>query len=106
MDPEKPFQSLAWKLLSNPPIDFTNKWLKLSIDLVKDYSVDGVVEFAHWGCRYLTANTQIVRDALQKIPVLVIDGDCIDRRDYSDAQIKTRIDAFIEILSRKKGNKR
>ena len=90
------------RLLSNPPIDFSKKWLKVSIGFVKDYNVDGVVEFAQWGCRFLTANTQIVKDALQKIPVLVIDGDCIDRRDYTDAQIKTRIDAFIEILDRKK----
>lgn len=104
MDPEEPFKSLAVRLLSNPPIDFSKKWLKVSIGFVNDYKVDGVVEFAHWGCRFLTANTQIVKDALQKIPVLVIDGDCIDRRDYSDAQIKTRIDAFIEILSRKKGD--
>lgn len=106
MDSEEPFKSLAIRLLSNPPIDFSKKWLKVSIGFVNDYDVDGVIEFAHWGCRFLTANTQIVKDVLQNKPVLVIDGDCIDRRDYSDAQIKTRIDAFIEILDRKKGNKR
>lgn len=106
LNPEDPFKSLAVRLLSNPPIDFSKKWLKVSIGFVKDYNVDGVVEFAQWGCRFLTANTQIVKDALQKIPVLVIDGDCIDRRDYTDAQIKTRIDAFIEILDRKKRSKR
>lgn len=106
MNPEDPFRSLAVKLLSNPPIDFSNKWLKVSVDFVNDYNVDGVIEFAQWGCRFLTANTQILKDTLQKIPVLVIDGDCIDRRDYSDAQIKTRIDAFIEILDRRRGNKR
>lgn len=106
MDIKEPFKSLAVRLLSNPPIDFSKKWLKVSIGFVNDYDVDGVIEFAHWGCRFLTANTQIVKDVLQNKPVLVIDGDCIDRRDYSDAQIKTRIDAFIEILDRKKGNKR
>ena len=106
MDPKDPFKSLAVRLLSNPPIDFSKKWLKVSIDFVNDYRADGVIEFAHWGCRFLTANTQMVKEALQKIPVLVIDGDCIDRRDYSDAQIKTRIDAFIEILARKKGNEK
>lgn len=106
MDPDEPFKSLAVKLLSNPPLDFSRKWLIYTSGLIDSYAIDGIVEFAHWGCRFLTANTQIVKDTLQKIPVLVIDGDCIDRRDYSDAQIKTRIDAFIEILDRKKGNKR
>jgi len=106
MDPEEPFKSLATRLLSNPPLDFSNKWLPYMVSAIKDYSIDGMIEFAHWGCRFLSANTQIVKDSFQKIPVLVIDGDCIDRRDYSDAQIKTRIDAFIEILNTKKGNKR
>lgn len=108
MDPDDPFKSLAKKLLSNPPSDFSKMWLNATINFVNNYDVDGIVEFAHWGCRYLSANTQIVKDALQtkNIPILVLDGDCIDRRDYSDAQIKTRIDAFIEILNRKKGHKK
>ena len=108
MNPEEPFRSMARRLLSNPPTDFSNKWLAYTISLVENYNIDGIIEFAHWGCRYLSANTQIVKEALQtkKVPILVIDGDCIDRRDYSDAQIKTRIDAFMEILSRKKGNRR
>jgi len=108
MNPEEPFKSLATKILSNPPMDFSNKWLKATINFVNDYDVDGIIEFAHWGCRYLTANTQIVKDALQdkNIPILVIDGDCIDRRDYSEAQIKTRIDAFVEILNRKKEHRK
>ncbi|MFC1808099.1 2-hydroxyacyl-CoA dehydratase subunit D [Candidatus Omnitrophota bacterium] len=107
MDPDKPFEGLAMKLLSNPPMDFQKKWLKYTRALVEDYEIDGIVEFAQWGCRYLIANTQIVKDTLEDkdIPILVIDGDCIDRRDYSDGQIKTRIDAFIEILNNKKGAK-
>lgn len=103
MDPNEPFKSLAIRLLSNPPIDFYKKWLVYTTSLIEKYDIDGIVEFAHWGCRYLVANTQIVKDTLgNKIPILVIDGDCIDRRDYSDGQIKTRIDAFIEILDTKK----
>lgn len=108
MDPKEPFKSIAKKLLSNPPMDFSRKWLNVTVDFVNDYDVDGIVEFAQWGCRYLSANTQIVKDELQNknIPILVIDGDCIDRRDYSDGQVKTRIDAFVEILNRKKGRKK
>lgn len=107
MEPAEPFKSLARRLLSNPPTDFSKKWLTYTVSLVEEYDIDGIIEFAHWGCRYLSANTQIVRDALQSknIPILVIDGDCIDRRDYSDAQIKTRIDAFVEILDRERYKK-
>lgn len=108
MDSEDPFRSIAKKVLSNGAFGQFQRWLNYTVSFVNDYDIDGIVEFAHWGCRYLTSNTQILKEALQEryTPVLVIEGDCIDRRDYSDAQIKTRIDAFIEILNRKKGYKK
>lgn len=109
MEPDEPFISLAKKLLSNYGFGAFQRWLNFTHSFVSDYSVDGIIEFAQWGCRYLSANTQIVKEEVirdKNVPLLVIDGDCIDRRDYSDAQIKTRIDAFIEILDRRKGNKR
>ncbi len=104
MDPEDPFRSLARKLLSNYGFGEVQRWLDSTKSFVVDYSIDGIVEFAHWGCRFLSASTQMLKDALRDkdIPVLILDGDCIDRRDYSDGQIKTRIDAFVEILGRKK----
>ncbi len=109
MNPEEPFKSLAKKLLSNYGFGQVQRWLDFTNGFVIDYSIDGIIEFAHWGCRYLSASTQIVKEEIlqaKKIPLLIIDGDCIDRRDYSDGQIKTRIDAFIEILGRKKGSKK
>lgn len=108
MDPEKPFESLAEKLLSNKGLGQVQRWLDFTDGFIADYDVDGIIEFAHWGCRYLSASTQIFKDKLlqnKNIPLLIIDGDCIDRRDYSDGQIKTRIDAFVEILNRKKESK-
>lgn len=109
MNPEEPFKSLANKLLSNYGFGEVQRWLDFTNSFVFDYTIDGIIEFAHWGCRYLSASTQIVKEKIlqnKNTPLLIIDGDCIDRRDYSDAQIKTRIDAFIEILDRKKGHKK
>lgn len=108
MDPQEPFRNIAKKILSNGAFGQFQRWLNYTVNFVDDYNIDGIVEFAHWGCRYLTSNTQILKEIMQEkyIPVLVVEGDCIDRRDYSDAQIKTRIDAFIEILNRKKGCKK
>ena len=82
-------------------------WGDASIKCIKDYKADGVVEFAQWGCRHLNSGTQILKEKLRDmdIPILVLDGDCVDRRDYSWAQFKTRIDAFLEILQQKKINK-
>ncbi len=104
MDPDDPFISLAKKLLSNPPLGPFKRWRDVSLKFIDDYKVDGVVEFAQWGCRHLNSGTQILKEEIRDmgIPFLVLDGDCVDRRDYSWAQFKTRIDAFLEILQQKK----
>ena len=42
----------------------------------------------------------MVRDAMRErgIPVLVLDGDGADVRNYSEGQTRTRLEAFIEML--------
>jgi benzoyl-CoA reductase/2-hydroxyglutaryl-CoA dehydratase subunit BcrC/BadD/HgdB len=34
----------------------------------------------------------------KNIPMLILDGDCMDRRNCHDGQLKTRLEAFLEIL--------
>jgi benzoyl-CoA reductase/2-hydroxyglutaryl-CoA dehydratase subunit BcrC/BadD/HgdB len=36
------------------------------------------------------------------IPVLVVEGDIYDTRNYSAGQLKTRIESFAEVLKAKK----
>lgn len=108
LDPNDPYRSLAKKMLSNPPLGEFERWLNLTIkEGVEKYKIDGVIEFAHWGCRHLNSGTQLLRNTLDNldIPLLILDGDCIDLRDYADGQVKTRIDAFIELLERRKKRK-
>jgi benzoyl-CoA reductase/2-hydroxyglutaryl-CoA dehydratase subunit BcrC/BadD/HgdB len=35
----------------------------------------------------------------KNIPMLILDGDCMDRRNCHDGQLKTRLEAFLEILN-------
>ncbi|UCD35864.1 MAG: 2-hydroxyacyl-CoA dehydratase [Nitrospiraceae bacterium] len=100
LDVQDPFKGLARKMLSNPPLGVFERWLEYTLRFLDDYSIEGVIEYAHWGCRHLNSGTQMLKDALQErgIPLLIIDGDCIDSRDYSEGQVRTRIDAFIELL--------
>ena len=101
MDPRQPYRSLAYKLLSNPPLGPVERWINESMGVVRDYRIDGIVEFAHWGCRHLNAAIPMLKERIdkQRIPILVLDGDCIDGRDYSGGQIKTRIDTFLKTLN-------
>jgi benzoyl-CoA reductase/2-hydroxyglutaryl-CoA dehydratase subunit BcrC/BadD/HgdB len=104
MDPKEPYRSLAKKLLANPPVGDFQRWIDATLGLIDKYNIDGIVSFNHWGCRQLCSGEGILKDILNKkdIPMIQIGGDCIDKRDYSFAQLKTRIQAFLEMVKVKK----
>lgn len=105
MDPEKPFRSLAEKLLANPAIGPYERMMREVIGMVKDYHIDGVIWMSPWGCRHFNSMAQLVKDGLRKevdVPFYILDLECIDKRNYSKEQVRTRLDAFIELLE---GNK-
>lgn len=43
----------------------------------------------------------MLKEAMQKkdIPTLILDGDAMDRRNSHDGQIKTRLEAFLELIN-------
>ena len=100
MDPDDPYRSIARKLILNSPVGPIEHWMEDSFGLLEKYSVDAVMSFNHWGCRQLTSTNQIFKNELKKrgIPALELGGDCIDNRNYSFQQMKTRIQAFIEMI--------
>lgn len=66
-----------------------------------DYSVDGAVHFSQWGCRVSAGHAQMLAERLDKevgIPTLILEGDYMDFRNYSDDQVKSRLSAFLEML--------
>ena len=42
----------------------------------------------------------LLKEAMKEegIPMLILDGDGIDKRNNHDGQIKTRLEAFLEML--------
>ena len=76
------------------------------MDLVKKLGSDGVIHFCHWGCKQSSGGNALLKERLAKldIPVLTIDGDGIDRRNSHDGQIKTRLEAFFEVLKLQDNN--
>ena len=69
--------------------------------MARQHQVDGAVHFSHWGCRQSTDALRVVAEALQAegVPLLVLDGDCVDARSYSDGQYRTRLEGFVEMLA-------
>ncbi|MBN2159017.1 MAG: 2-hydroxyacyl-CoA dehydratase [Spirochaetes bacterium] len=70
---------------------------------IKDYSIDGVVLHENLSCRPSSTGMIDLKNAIQDdlgIPVLIIQCDMNDPRAYSEAQMKTRIESFIELMEK------
>jgi benzoyl-CoA reductase/2-hydroxyglutaryl-CoA dehydratase subunit BcrC/BadD/HgdB len=99
LDPSNPLESLAKKYLF-PFIGLKNRGDAM-VELCKAYKVDGAVMHSNRSCKFLSILEYELKDLLMEklgIPSLIIEGDHCDGRAYSDAQIKMRIQAFMEML--------
>lgn len=77
----------------------------LVFNFIRDYKIDGVIFHEVRSCRASTLGfrhtAKIVRERLD-LPVLHIESDMADPAAYSPEQVRNSIDAFIEVLRRKK----
>lgn len=102
LDTADPIRALARKMLLNRYNgDYQRKtdWIT---GLVRDCGADGVIHFNHWGCKQVAGGVQLLKAALRDegIPLLILDGDALDRRNSHDGQLKTRLEAFFELLDK------
>lgn len=105
MDADIPFESLARKYLAHWYTLPLEEHVELVCRMVEDYEIDGVVCLALRSCKVYTLHQWTLKNALEKrygIPTMIIELDMVDPRDYSDGQVKGRIDAFMELLDKKK----
>ena len=71
------------------------------LEMVRKYDVDGLVMHSNRSCKpYSFGQMDIMKIVREKagIPVLMIEADMVDPRSFSQSQIDTRIDAFMEML--------
>jgi len=70
------------------------------MDAVKEYKVDGVILSFNPSCRLSYVSQLEQQRSLEErgVPTLGLECDMADERTYSDGQVKTRIDAFVERL--------
>jgi len=104
LNPAKPFESLAYKTLLNPtnmPTSWGEEWITR---LVKEFDVDGIVLLSSRSCKATSIGNLTIQKVLREeygIPSVVIEADHTDDRAYSDAEVKARLDAFMEMLGAK-----
>lgn len=100
LDEERPLRSLARKMLANFALGPVERRIDKMLANIARYECDGVVHFNHWGCRQSTGALRLIQDRLKRegIPLLAIDGDCVDAANLQVGPLRTRVDAFVETL--------
>jgi benzoyl-CoA reductase/2-hydroxyglutaryl-CoA dehydratase subunit BcrC/BadD/HgdB len=100
LNEEEPLRSLARKMLSNPLNGTVERRVDMALRHVARYDCVGAVHFSHWGCRQTSGALRVVRDRLRRegIPLLVLDGDCVDPVNLQLGPLRTRVEAFVEML--------
>ncbi|OGR04674.1 MAG: hypothetical protein A2284_17320 [Deltaproteobacteria bacterium RIFOXYA12_FULL_61_11] len=100
LDPENPLQSLAERILFHPYSGTAEVRIAHLLDLVRRYRVDGVINPCHFGCKQGTGSRGLIERGLRRaeVPVLNLEVDCIDSRNFSEGQVRTRLQAFVELL--------
>ena len=70
------------------------------LTLADELKPDAVIHFCHWGCKQVSGGSNILKNDMKEkeIPMLILDGDGIDKRNSHDGQIKTRLEAFLEMI--------
>jgi hypothetical protein len=80
----------------------------INLENCKAFNVDGAINFYPYSCREWAATMMITKRAIEKelgVPVLVLEGDCYDTRNYSAGQLRTRVETFAELLRAAKAAK-
>ncbi|MDY6045183.1 MAG: 2-hydroxyacyl-CoA dehydratase family protein [Peptoniphilus sp.] len=102
MDPKKPYESMARRLIYSNWNTGRSR-VQSAIDMAKALDVDGAICFCQWGCKEVMGLSGLFKEHFERegIPALILDGDGADRRNASDGQTSTRLNAFMEMLERK-----
>ena len=98
LDSRYPLKALSRKLIRNMFNGNFERKTEIIAGFVRDYEPDGVLEFCHWGCRQSAGGARLLKERMKEmgVPMLILDGDAIDRRNCPDGQIRTRFEAYLE----------
>ena len=100
VDIDDPYSGLARRAIGMPlNIGMEERLGRLEWK-AREYKVDGAIHPCHWGCRQGTGSRGIFIDHFKRlgIPLLTLDVDCVDHRNFSLGQLSTRVEAFLEML--------
>jgi benzoyl-CoA reductase/2-hydroxyglutaryl-CoA dehydratase subunit BcrC/BadD/HgdB len=100
LDEDNPLEGLAVRQIEHPLNGTIERRLDLLRTIALDYGIDGAINPSHWGCRQNCGARLVMKEELQRIgvPFINLDVDCIDPTNYSEGQILTRLQSFMEMI--------
>jgi benzoyl-CoA reductase/2-hydroxyglutaryl-CoA dehydratase subunit BcrC/BadD/HgdB len=104
LDPEIPLESIAMKLAACSPLrmfgPLDERGLGPLVSAVREYRIDGVINFNHLGCRQMGPMFKIYKETLARldVPILNIDCDLVDRTVTSPDEVRQKLEQFFELL--------
>jgi benzoyl-CoA reductase/2-hydroxyglutaryl-CoA dehydratase subunit BcrC/BadD/HgdB len=96
---------------------YTRSYLNLGVDkmaeivlsMIDKYDVDGIVMHSNRSCKPYSFGQYDIQKIVERergIPSLMIEADMVDERSFSESQVETRIDAYIEMIQENKSKRR
>lgn len=107
IDMADPYTGLARRTIAFPFNGTADHRLSQITKLAHAYKVDGAINPCHWGCRQGTGARGLVEERLKELdlPVINLEVDCADSRNFSEGQLRTRLEAFMEVLDTRRGRR-
>lgn len=102
LDPANPLESMARRQIAHLYNGISENRVRVTRRLVEEFQADGVVFYCSWFCRLLGGNQRAIKETLSAdygVPLLIIDGDCVDPRSYTPDQVRDKIEDFVDMLS-------
>lgn len=82
----------------------TDKMFDIVARMVRKYAIDGFVLHSNRSCKpYSLGQYDLQKKVVEElgVPALIIEADMVDERTFSESQVETRIEAFMEIIKQK-----
>ena len=92
---------LRFECITMPSTPYLSTMARSVLAMVDKYGVDGIVMHSNRSCKpYSLGQYDIAKivERERKIPSLIIEADMVDERSFSESQVATRIDAFMEMI--------
>ena len=86
-----------------------DKMAEVVLSMVDKYDVDGIVMHSNRSCKPYSFGQYDIQKIVERergIPSLLIEADMVDERSFSESQVETRIEAFIEMIRENKAARR